>query len=423
MKNITMKGFDETTDIKTALNIFLPLIKFTCEVEEINTNEGLYRILAEDIHSPVNIPRFNKSAMDGYAVRAKDTFGASETNPLTFSVVDSIAAGQTPTIEVEENQAIMIMTGGELPPRADAVVMFEYTNRLDENTIEVYRPVVPKENISLVGEDVRQGDTILRRGTILEPQDIGMLYALNTLSIKVFEKPRIAIVSIGDELVEPGEPPPLGKIINTNTPMIQALTRKLGGSPIDLGIARDDSEEIKTKIMEGTAKADILILIGGTSVGKKDLAPGVVDSAGKLVVHGMSMRPGKPTGLGIVKEKPVILVPGNPVAAMISVCIFGNRVIQKISGLAPERIIPPINARMTRRIPSNVGRRDFARVLVKCEKGKYVAEPIRVAGSSILSSMVKANGIVVVPENKEGIEEGEEVEVLLIRQQIEGEII
>lgn len=422
MKNITMKGFDETTDVKTALNTFLPLIKLTCEIEEINTNEGLDRILAEDVQSAVNIPRFNRSAMDGYAVRAKDTFGASETNPMTFSVVDSIAAGQTPTIEVEENQAIMIMTGGQLPSKADAVVMFEYTNKLDENTIEVYRPVVPKENVSLVGEDVRQGNTILKRGTTLEPQDIGMLYALNTLCIKVFEKPRIAIVSIGDELIEPGEALSPGKIINTNTPMILALTRKLGGFPIDLGISRDDPVEIKTKILEGTAKADILILIGGTSVGKKDLAPGVVASIGRLVVHGISMRPGKPTGLGIIKEKPVILVPGNPVAAMISVYTFVRRVIQRISGMAPDRTIPLINAKLTRRIPSNVGRRDFARVLVKREKGKYIAEPVRVAGSAILSSMVKANGIVVVPENKEGIEEGEEVEVFLIRHLIEGEI-
>ncbi|MFX1598073.1 MAG: gephyrin-like molybdotransferase Glp [Promethearchaeota archaeon] len=423
MKKITMKGFDETTDIRTALNTFLPLISLTCEIEEIGTNEGLDRVLAEDIRSAVNIPRFNRSAMDGYAVRAKDTFAASENNPLTFSVVDSITAGQTPTIGVEEKQAIMIMTGGQLPPGADSVVMFEYTNELDENRIEVYRPVVPEENVSLVGEDVRQGNTILKRGTILGPQDIGILYALNTLSIKVFKKPLIAIVSIGDELIEPGEVLAPGKIYNTNTPMILALARKLGGLPINLGIARDDPVEIKTKILEGIAKADILILIGGTSVGKKDLAPGVVASIGKLVVHGISMRPGKPTGLGIVKEKPVILVPGNPVAAMISVYTFVHRVIQRISGLAPKQIIPRIKAKITRRIPSNVGRRDFARVLVKGERGKYIAEPIRVAGSAILSSMVKANGIVVVPENREGIEEGEEVEVFLIRRQIEGEII
>ncbi|MFX1486041.1 MAG: gephyrin-like molybdotransferase Glp [Promethearchaeota archaeon] len=421
MKDVQMRGFDKTTDVKIALETFLPLIEFLCETEEIKAIDGLNRILAEDIQSASDVPSFNRSAMDGYAVRAKDTFGASETNPLTFSVVDSITAGQIPDTGVKENQAILIMTGGQLPPGADAVVMLEYINKLDETNIEIYRPSVPKENVSLAGEDVRKGHLVLKRGTILKPQDIGILYAINVHSIKVFRKPRIAIVSIGDELIEPEDVPSPGKIVNTNAPTISALVREMLGVPVNLGIVQDDAVKIKAKLLEGTIKADMVILMGGTSVGKKDLAPEVVASVGELVVHGISMRPGKPTGLALVKNKPVILVPGNPVAAMISVYVFGHKVIQRISGQTPGQILPLVKGRITRRIPSNVGRRDFARVLVKRVKGEYLVEPVRVAGSAILSSMVKANGIVIIPENKEGIEEGEEVEVLLIREQIEGE--
>lgn len=423
MTDVRMRGFDKTTDVKTALETFLPLIQLTCETEKIKANNGLHRILAENVESTSDIPGFNRSAMDGYAVRAKDTFGASSTNPLTFSIVDSIAAGQIPKIGVEENQAILIMTGGQLPSGADAVVMFEYTNKLDENNVEIYRPVVPKENVSLAGEDVRKGHIVLKRGTILKPQDIGMLHAINVPSIRVFKKPRVAIVSIGDELIEPEGAPSPGKIINTNTPTISALLKEMLAVPVNLGIVGDDAEEIRAKLLEGTTKADMVILMGGTSVGKRDLAPEVVASVGELVLHGISMRPGKPTGLALVKNKPIVLVPGNPVAAMIGVYIFARRVIQRISGQTPGQTLPLVKGRITRRIPSNVGRRDFARVLVKCVKGKYFVEPIRVAGSAILSSMVEANGIVIIPENREGIEEGEEVEVFLIRQQIEGETI
>lgn len=423
MKGVKMRGFIEQTMAEDALRKYLKEVNIkVLQPEEIQITDALGRTLAEDVKAEMDVPNFDRSAMDGYAVKSDDTFGASTTNPIVIDVIGTSKIGHVPSIGVGRLQAARIATGAPLPKGADSVVMLEYTEMIGEDKIEIYRPTTPGYNVSQRGEDVKRDERVLRKGTILQPQDIGILAAIGMVRVKVVRKPRVAILSTGNELIEPGEKVDIGKTVDANRFVLISSVKDLGGEPLNLGIAKDEVKEIRSKISKVLATTDLVLVIGGTSVGEGDLVPEVVNSLGKpgIIVHGISMRPGKPTALAAVAGKPVILLPGHPVAAMISFSTFVKKIIERMLGTTIVKTRGQvISARMTRRVPSSPGIRDFVRVILEKTDMGYVAKPVRTKGAGIISSMVRANGLVVITEEREGVEEGEEVEVTLLRPLME----
>ena len=416
---VRLKGYAEQTMVDDALKKYLNEVNIkSLQLEKTPILEALGRILAEDVKAELDVPHFNRSAVDGYAVKSEDTFGASAINPIIIDVLGVAEMGRVPNINVRKLQAVRISTGAPLPQGVDSVVMLEYTEKISEEKIALYRPGTPGRNVSKRGEDIKKGQKVLRKGTFLQPLDIGILAAIGVVDINIVRKPKVAILSTGNELIEPGKKISIGRIVDTNRLSISAAVKNAGGEPLDLGIAKDKMEKIRSKISKGLVLADLVLVSGGTSVGERDFVPEVVNSLGKpgIIIHGISMRPGKPTALAAVHGKPIILLPGYPVAAMMAFNTFVDPIIARMLGTSFGRIHRQvILARMMRRIPSSPGIRDFARVVVKKTDMGYIADPIRTKGAGIISSIVKANGLVVIPEEREGVEEGDEVEVTLLR--------
>ncbi|MFQ5758319.1 MAG: gephyrin-like molybdotransferase Glp [Candidatus Bathyarchaeia archaeon] len=401
-----LKGFQKLTSIDDTLSIFLEKLKpKRLEPEQVQTPMALGRVTAEDVVADHYLPPFDRSAVDGYAVRAQDTFGASQFGARILRV--------TRDEKIGEREAREIWTGNPLPEGADAVVMLEHTKRT-EDEIEVWNPVTPGKNVSKRGEDVCKGQIAVKSGTRLKPHHVGLLAALGMPHVDVVKKPKVAILSTGNELVDSGHKPKADQVIAVNRLILSGMCRELGADAIDLGIAKDDLSEIDVKIREGIKKADMLITTGGTSVGCDDLVPTAIDQIGTpgVVVHGIAMRPAMPTALAIVQGKPVIVLSGNPVAAIIGFEVFARKLILRLLGIESEPR-PMLRARLTRKVPSALGRRVFLRVRVFEKDGEFLAEPVRVKGSGILSTMTEANGYVVIPEDREGLDRGESVTVHL----------
>jgi len=422
LPEVKMRGFKSTVRIDEAIQRFFTALPFEKPaVESVPTQEALGRILGENVISQVDVPPFDKSAVDGYAVHAEDTFGASRTNPTLLTLIGEVDAGSKLDLEVKRGEAAKIATGAPVPKGADAVVMLEYTKTIDPRRIEIWTPATPSENVTRKGEDVHTGEIVLKKGIRIRPQDVGILVMLGKRVVNVAKKPRISIFSTGDELVESTKEIEEGKTIDVNRPILLSMIREAGAIGLDKGIVKDRFEDIRRKMEEGIAEADTAVVTGGTSVGATDLVPEVVNSIGKpgMLVHGISMRPGMPTGLAVINRKPVISLPGNPVAAMIAFEVFVKPLISRLME-AQEELPPKIKGRLTRRIASVQGFRTFNRVLVRRLGDQLSVEPIRLTGSGILTSMTKANGILVIPEDVEGYEAGEEVEVSLLRPVEEG---
>lgn len=419
MDSVKMKGFMRLTNIGDALKKFFSQVNLDrMPAENILIIEALGRVLADDVIAMSDVPSFNRAAVDGYVVKAEETFGASPTNPLIFDILGNIEIGFHKNLILERQQAAKIATGAFMPRGSDAVVMVEYTEKVGEGKIEIHSSLTPGENVSQRGEDVKRGEKILSSGTLLHPQEIGIMAALGYKEISVVKKPKVSILSTGNELIDDEQNVGLGKIFDTNRPILFAMVKELGGEPFDLGIAKDNLTDIKSRIYKGIESSDIVLVSGGTSVGTGDLVPEAINALGNpgVIVHGISMKPGKPTALAAVCNKPIVLLPGFPVATMIAFNVIVQPILLRMLGashLQFERRV--IRARMLRRLPSSLGDRTFVRVLVKMLNGNYVVEPLRTIGSGIISSMIRANGLVVIPEEKEGLEEGEEVEVTLFR--------
>lgn len=401
-----LKGFQKLTPIDEALQKFFD----TLQVKRprsvtVPLRSALNRVLAEDVVADEDLPRFNRSAVDGYAVEAKDTFEATSFKPKILKITD----GE----EVGEKQAKHVWTGNPIPNGADAVVMLENTTITDDK-IEVCAPVTPGENVSKRGEDVSKGEAAVKTGTRLKPQHLGLIAALGITEVKVVDRPKIAVLATGSELVEMGKEPQENQIIEVNRLILSTLCRELGSEPLDLGIAKDEVDEIVEKLKTGAGKADAVITTGGTSVGISDLVPAAVNQLGKpgVIVHGVAMRPAMPTALAVADEKPIIILSGNPVAAVIGFEVFAKPLINRMLGLE-ETFKPVVKARITRRISTVLGRKTFIRVRVSQRDGEFFAEPVSTKGSGVISTVTKAHGYVIVPENREGLEEGETVMVHL----------
>jgi molybdopterin molybdotransferase len=311
---------------------------------------------------------------------------------------------------------VFVYTGSKIPQGADAVIMIEYTNKAYSDKIEVYSSVAPGQNISKIGEDVKENELILKKGIKLKFQDLGMLAAMGFSHIDVLRKPRVAILSTGNELVPVEESERTTREIDVNRITISTMCLDIGTEIIDLGIARDDFEEIKSKIEKGLRAGDIVIVTGGTSVGNTDLTAEAINSIGKpgMIVHGISLKPGKPTGLAIVNDKIIISLSGYPIAAIVGFEALVKPILTRFQG-SYEMPVPKIKAKMVRRVASTLGERNYVRVRVETSDGDFVASPVRMKGSGILSSMIRANGFLIIPEDREGVDEGEEVEIQLFR--------
>jgi molybdopterin molybdotransferase len=342
--------------------------------------------------------------VDGYAVNADSIAQATQRRPETLKIVNKNV--------INEGEAKQVWTGNSVPSGANAVVMLENV-KLDGDKVAVSGPVPQWENVSKKGEDVRKRQVVAEAGTRLKPQHLGLIAAFGIAEVKVFRRPKIAILATGNELAEVGCRLRREQVFDTNRTALCALCGELGAQTLDLGIAKDDVDEISEKLKLGLMKADGVISSGGTSVGGLDLVPETVNRVGKpgVIVHGVALRPGMPTALAVVKDKPIIVLPGNPVAAMLGFEVFGRPVVSMMLGLKRAELRPMLKARMTRRISTTLGRKNLVRVHVLRKDDDFFAEPISARGSSLISTMTRANGYVVVPENVEGLEEGDIVSV------------
>lgn len=401
-----LKGFDKITDVDEAFSIFLSKLKLKrLGSVKVPLKLALERVAAENVVADYDLPLFNRSAVDGYAVRAEDTFGASQSNSKILKLIENE--------RIRTNETVRVWTGNMIPRGADSIIMLEYTKLLQDK-IEVWTPVTPGENVSKKGEDVKKGEVAIKAGTRLKPHHIGLLAALAAIHAKVVEKPKVSILSTGNELVEAGHKPKLNQVVDVNRLILSSMCLEVGAEPLDLGISKDNVKEIKAKIRVGIERTDAIITTGGTSVGYADLVPKAVNQIGKpgVIVHGIAMRPGMPTALAILCEKPIFILSGNPVAAMIGFEVFARPILLKLLGVENEPR-PIVRAKLTRRVPSALGRQVFLRVCVFEREGEFFAEPVRIKGSGVLTTMTKANGYLIIPEDREGLDENENVLVHL----------
>jgi molybdopterin molybdotransferase len=385
--------------------------------EKVVIEDSLHRILYEDVISPINLPEFQRSTVDGFALKAKDTYGASEKNPAILRVTAEIPMGQVSDIEVHEGEAVKVATGGMVLKGADAVQMVEYTECIDSYTLHVFKTISPLENVIQVGEDVKAGESVLHKGHLIRPQDLGLMAGIGKTDVFVFLRPRVGIISSGDEIVPIGIVPSPGQIRDINRYTIVSMVKEAGGIPLFLGIVKDRFNDLKEKIELGLRESDIVVITGGSSVGTLDLTREVLQvfPGTEILAHGVSIRPGKPTLLADINGKPFLGLPGHPVSAIVIFHFFGKPILKILSGLSREVIWHQIKvkARASRNIPSVSGREDYVRVKLEEKDGALWAHPI-FGKSGAISNLVHANGLIRIGINEEGLEQGEEAEVFLI---------
>ncbi|MCS7115875.1 MAG: molybdopterin biosynthesis protein [Nitrososphaerota archaeon] len=384
-------------------------------VESIGLEYAHGRVLAEDVFSSIDVPNFDRAGMDGFAVRAEDTFGADEERPVELNIVGRVDTGDRPTMVVNRGEAVEVGTGAAIPKGADAVVMVEYTEQIGSK-VRIFKAVTPNENIIAAGSDIMVGELVLRRGQLITSREIGVLAALGLKSVKVYRRPKVSILSTGNELTPLGEPLEYGKIYDINTYSIAGAVVECGGEPVLIGVAKDEWADIELKLREALKSGDCVITSGGTSAGLGDLLYRVIDSIGKpgVIVHGLSVKPGKPTIIGVIDGKPIFGLPGYPTSAMIIFRLIVQPIITTLSGLGEGSIEVTLEARVAQKIFSTKGRREYLPVhIVKGEMGDYYAYPV-LGGSGAITTFALADGFIEIPEERAIIDEDERVTVNLI---------
>lgn len=399
-----------------AIKIIFEKIGFrSLPYENILIEEAYRRVTYEDIVSPEDLPGFDRSTVDGFVVKSSDTFGAKETSPAYLTVKGEIPMGKIPEFSISQGESAFIATGGMLPEGADAVVMIEHVNIVSENLIEVLKAASPGENVIFKDEDVKRGETIIRAGHRLKPHDIGILAGLGITQVKVVKKPVISIILTGDEIIPHTEKVTLGKVRDINSFTLAGLSTENGAIPLKIGIVKDEYNEIKEVVKKAYSLSDIILITGGTSAGVKDLTAKIINEIGSpgVIFHGALIKPGKPIIGGVCNGKPVFGLPGHPVAVYICFELFVKPVIERMLGLTDKNFKKIIKAKMSRNIPSQAGREDFIRVFLEEKNGQLWANPL-LSKSGLIMSLTKADGIVHIPADLLGIEEGEEVFVEII---------
>lgn len=386
--------------------------------ETVDIEEALHRVLGNEIAAEEDMPDFSRSAMDGYAVRAKDTFGASDSIPAFLDLTGEVIMGITPKDIVTPGTAVRISTGGMIPEGADAVVMIEYCHHVDEKTIEVSRCVAPLENVIGKGDDFKKGKVILQKGIVLRPQDIGLLAGLGIQKIPVYKRPKIGIISTGDEIVPINQKPEPGQVRDINSYTLSAFCRQAGAIPVSMGLCKDDFDELRENVGKVLATCDAVLISGGSSVGTRDMTLKVLESFphSQILVHGIAISPGKPTIIAGIGKKALFGLPGHVASAMVVAEIFLDAFLSRLSG----RITPSEGARqylqaeLERNVESASGRDDYIRVKLIKRDGRFFAEPI-FGKSGLISTLVEAQGLIKIDRNTEGLYKGQVVRVMLFK--------
>lgn len=380
------------------------------EYEEVEITRALGRVAFEDVFSQLDIPDFNRSTVDGYAVVSKDVYGASESLPVFLNIIGKVEMGEKTELKVSAGNCVYVPTGGMIPPGADSMLMIEYVELIDEGMLAAQSPVAPGENIIFAGDDVKSGEKVLSKGRLIKSQDIGVLCAAGISHVKVSKRPRVAVISTGDEIVDPfGQVKP-GQVRDINTYTLSAMVQELGGEVTRSIVVKDDYDLIRKTVDEASTDNDIVVISGGSSVGAKDNTEKVIDSLGEpgVFVHGVAVKPGKPTIIGRVRNAAVFGLPGHPVSAVIIFRIFVGELIDKLLGKTKESLF--INAVCSANIHSSPGKETHQMVELSEDENGFTAKPIY-AKSSAISQLSKAQGVIRIPLNKEGIKKGETVKV------------
>ncbi len=408
-----MSEFFKVQTPEHAWRLFQEHFRPQLRTERFPAAQSLGRVLTETLTSPQDLPEFARSTVDGYAVNAVDTYGASAGLPAFLTLIGEVPMGQTSQLRVGSGEAVLIHTGGAIPAGATSVVMVEETQKVDQSSIEVLKPVAEGENVIQIGEDIRRGDLLLAPGHLMRPQDIGGLLALGITEIRVAQPPRVAIVSSGDEVVAPDQPVAPGQVRDINSYALAALTTRAGGLPILYGIVPDQRDALLAAMRRAHAEADIVVLSAGSSVSYRDLSVDVIEELGApgVLVHGLSVRPGKPTIMAVCDGVPVFGLPGNPVSAMV---IFGLVVAPAINAClgvdAPRR--EQMQARLARNVASTTGREDYVQVRLEEREGETWAVPV-FGKSNLIYTLVNADGVIQIPLDSGGMREGAWVSVYL----------
>lgn len=389
--------------------------------ERIDVSSALGRVVAEDIIAPHPLPDFHRSTVDGYATRASDTHGASDSLPAYLTLTGEVPMGDAPEFAIGEGQCALIHTGGMVPDGADAVVMLEYTQRTGTEEIEVFRAVAQSENTIHIGEDVAQGQTVLKKGSLIRPAEIGGLVALGITEVSVVGKVHVGLIATGDEVIDPMQSPRPGQVRDVNSYTLAALIEKFGGIATLYGIVPDTLDALQKSAADALSECDVLIITAGSSASTRDMTADVIRSLGKpgVLVHGINTRPGKPTILGVCHGKAVIGLPGNPVSALVNGYLFVVPVIEHLLGVPPKPK-PSVLARLVVNLPSQAGREDWwpVKLIPADPKGaqslrEYEADPI-FGKSNLIFTLASADGLLRIPPSATGLTAGEIVEVYLL---------
>lgn len=410
-----MPKFLKLVPPREALEKWLKVIPQNEPVPEvIKTTDALGRISTEDIKASHPLPTFSRSTMDGYAVRAADTYGASESLPAFLNQTGEILMGQTADIRLGPAQTVLIHTGGMLPENADAVVMLENTQTSRTGEIQVMRSVAPLENIIQIGEDVQTGQVVIPKGTRIRAAEIGGLMAFGLQTVRVARRPRIGILSSGDEVVPPDINPTIGQVRDINSYSLSALITEWGGEPVIYGIVPDKAEALEAMLAVCLCECDGAIITAGSSASSRDLTAQVIQKAGQpgIIVHGINIRPGKPTILAVCSGKPVIGLPGNPISSLVIAWLFVPRLLERMLSVSKPHVKNRIDARLTINVASLAGREDWIPVKLSLENEPYQAEPIFFK-SNLIFNLVKADGLMFIPADVTGMNAGESVQVFI----------
>ncbi|MDI6782212.1 MAG: molybdopterin molybdotransferase MoeA [bacterium] len=423
---LNVKTTAETIDI--LCNHFLPSLLF----ESIPILEANNRVLAQDVYSQIDVPNFNRSTMDGYGLNARDTFGASSSMPAYLNIAGDVLMGETTHLRLKSGEAARIPTGGMLPENANAVVMIEYTHEIDNQTLEVQKPVGVWENTVCIGQDIKKQNLLFQAGRLLRAYEIGALAAIGQTRVDVYQRLRVGIISTGDEIVPAHALPDKGQVRDINSLVIASKVLELGAVPNFYGIVQDRLELIHDAIKACVSQNDVVLICGGSSVGARDFVIDALSSMGETLVHGVAMKPGKPTIVAKIEEKPVIGLPGHPASTTIVFLVL----VQPLLAHLQHTTLSPwyLTAITSRNIPSQPGREDYVRVRTRdmnqeaqmsaegiqsqltisaSSNTKYLAEPV-FGSSGLIRPIFEANGLIKIPIDCEGLDEGEEVRVMLM---------
>jgi len=413
-----MLGREELIPVEKALELLFnwaPFRRPSTTIAPLDQAHGM--VTSADVLSPEDLPSFSRSTMDGYAVNSADTFGATDSLPAYLAIKAEISMGEMPSLSLKQSEVAKIATGGMLPKGTDAVVMFEHTQQIDETMIEILKPVSPGENVIQAGEDAQQGSLILRSGHKLRPQDIGALAGLGITGVRVFERPRVSILSTGDEIVPADKPVKPGQVRDINSYTLSGLILNAGGIPLRKGILKDHYEIIRDSVAQSLKDSEAILITGGSSVGTKDMTAKVINDMGPpgVLFHGVSLKPGKPMIGGVVNGTPIFGLPGHPVAVHVCFELFIRPVLEEIAGLKGKRFDPltkTVKARIGKNISSSPGREEHVGVTLEEREGELWAFPI-FGKSGLITNLTLADGTAVVPLRKFGVQEGDMVEVKL----------